>query len=51
MNCERREKERTLELFNLRGLIVDINTLDVALHFAHKELGNGTFSFRTLCYC
>jgi len=45
------EGKRTFELFNLGGFVVDVNTLDIALHFTHEKPGNSTFRFRALSYC
>ena len=50
MSCQRKGR-RTLEFLSLGGLVVDVDTLDIALHFSHKELGDGTFCFCTLCRC
>jgi hypothetical protein len=38
----------TIELFNSRRLEINIDTLDVALHFPNKKLGDGTLRRRIL---
>lgn len=50
-NYEQVEGERTLELFRFRGLVINVDTFDIALHFAYEEFGDSAFRFGTLCHC